>query len=269
MTLQSGQVFHWHEWNGGFAGLIGGEPVFIAQPAPDLLQCSPGMAEKARVYLGLDHDLPAIAATFPQGDAVLERAVAWCPGLRVLRQPHWECLATFITSALKQVSHIRRMSLALRERFGRPIAGPGLPLQYSYPDPAALAAAGEAALRECGLGFRASYLHRAAVDFMEGKLDFEVLSTLPDADALQSLCSLFGVGEKIASCALLFAWERHGAFPIDVWIERALRDLYFPRRRSISARAVREFAHRHFGPNRGYAQQFLFHWARMTDCGRK
>jgi N-glycosylase/DNA lyase len=227
------------------------------------------MEERAWRYLGLDHDLKAITATFPAGDAVLERAMAWCPGLRLLRQPYWECLATFITSSLKQVPHIRRISLTLRERFGQPVVSPGLPVQHTYPDPEALAAAGETALRECGLGYRAPFLHRAALALASGSVDPLSVAGLPDADALTALCSLHGVGEKIASCALLFAWERHGMFPIDVWIERALRDLYFPRRKSITARSIREFAMKHFGPYRGYAQQFLFHWARLTDCGRK
>jgi N-glycosylase/DNA lyase len=268
-TLGSGQVFHWHEWEGGYAGLIGTEAVYLRQPDPHTLLCSAGMTEKARHYLGLDHDLPAIAATFPAGDAVLERAIAWCPGLRLIRQPHWECLATFITSSLKQVPHIRRISLTLRERFGKAVTAAGLPPQFAYPTPGALAAAGEAALRECGLGYRAPFLHRAAQALANGSMDPHAVAALPDAEALAALCSLHGVGEKIASCALLFAWERHGAFPIDVWIERALRDLYFPKRRTVTARRIREFAGKHFGPHRGYAQQFLFHWARLTDCGRK
>lgn len=269
-TLQSGQAFHWHEWEGGFAGLIGDEPVFLSQPETGTLQCTRGMAEMVSPYLGLDHDMDKITASFPPSDDVLGRAIAWCPGLRLLRQPQWECLATFITSSLKQVPHIRRISLRLRERFGQPVKEIGLPLLHTYPSPATLAAAGETALRECGLGYRAPFLHRAAEAITSGRVDIEAIALLPDAEALDALCTLHGVGEKIASCALLFGWERHGVFPIDVWIERALRDLYFPRRRrKLSTRNVRDFAWRHFGPNRGYAQQFLFHWARLTDCGKK
>lgn len=268
-TLSSGQVFHWHELNGGYAGLIGDEAVFITQPAPDRLECPPGMEEMVTSYLGLDHDMEAIAASFPGNDAALEQAISWCPGLRLVRQPKWECLATFITSSLKQVPHIRRISLTLRERFGRQLSAPGVPLQFTYPSPEALASAGEAALRECGLGYRAAFLHRTARDVAEGRIDLEGINAMADADALAALCQLHGVGEKIASCALLFGWERHGAFPIDVWIERALRELYFSRRRNVTTRKIRDFAWKHFGPARGYAQQFLFHWARLTDCGRK
>ena len=268
-TLQSGQAFHWEMYRDGFAGLIADQPVYLNQPDAHVLQCSPGMTATVRSYLGLNHDMATIAASFPQSDSVLRGAIEWCPGLRILRQPHWECLATFITSSLKQVPHIRRISLTLRERFGHPVSVSGLPVMYTYPTPSALATAGEARLRECGLGYRAAFLHRAASAIAAGSVDLDAITELPDSDSLAALCALHGVGEKIASCALLFAWERYGAFPIDVWIERALRNLYFPRRRKLSARQIRDFARRHFGPHRGYAQQFLFHWARLTDCGKK
>jgi N-glycosylase/DNA lyase len=268
-TLNSGQVFHWHAWRRGMAGLIGDEPVFLKQTSRFELLCPRGKEGLVRHYLGLDHDLAAITRAFPSADPCLTRALSWCPGLRLLRQPRWECLATFITSSLKQVTHIRQMSLTLRKRFGRPVEGRGLPLQHSYPSPEVIAEAGEVALRECGLGYRAAFLHRAAVEIANGRVDLEAISSLSDGAALKALGSLHGVGEKIASCALLFAWERYGVFPIDVWIERVLRELYFPRRRKLSTRQIRAFAWKHFGPQRGYAQQFLFHWARMTSCGTK
>ena len=265
-TLQSGQVFHWHRHEDGWAGLIGDTPVWIRQPASGLLHCTPGQAGPVRTYLGLDHDLTALAATFPPEDRPLATAMAWCPGLRILRQPAWECLATFITSSLKQVPHIRRISLTLRERFGRPVPAAGLPPQWTYPTCAALAAAGETALRACGLGYRAAFLHRTASDIAEGRFDLPTVAALPDDEARAALCQLHGVGEKIANCALLFGWQRLAAFPVDVWVERVLRQLYFANDPAISPRALRDFARTHFGPAGGYAQQFLFHHARMSGA---
>jgi N-glycosylase/DNA lyase len=266
-TLNSGQAFHWTPWREGFVGLIGNEPLYLAQPESGILVCSSGFTEKASTYLGLDHPILEISRTFPDMDIMLNRAISFCRGIRLLKQPHWECLATFITSSLKQVPHIRQISLRLRERFGERVERPGLPVLYAYPSPEKLAAAGETALRECGLGYRAAFLHRAAKDIASGVFNISKISSLPDNEALAQLCTLHGVGEKIASCALLFAWERHGVFPIDVWIERVLRQLYFPRRRKLTSREIRDFAHQHFGPYRGYAQQYLFHWARLTRCG--
>ncbi len=266
-TLGSGQVFHWQSRGAGFAAAAGEVPLYLEQQGHEL-RCTAGQGILASHYLGLDHDMGKITAAFPSEDAVLQRAMNWCPSLRILRQPRWECLATFITSSLKQVPHIRKISLALRESFGRRIESPGLPVLYSYPSPAVLAAAGEEALRKHGLGYRAAFLHQAAVAVARGKLDLNAVVAMEDADALEALRSLKGVGEKVASCALLFGWERHGAFPIDVWVDRVLRQLY-PRCRRMKPPRLRDFARRHFGPMRGYAQQFLFHWARLTDCGAK
>lgn len=263
-TLESGQVFHWHRHEGGWAGLIGSDPVWIAQPEPGRLICTSGREESVRSYLGLDHDLTAITAGFPAGDEPLAAAMAWCPGLRIIRQPGWECLATFITSSLKQVPHIRKISLTLRSRFGVPVRASGLPEQWAYPTPAALAAAGEAALRECGLGYRAAFLHRTASEIAEGRFSLETVSRLADDQARAALCTLHGVGEKIANCALLFGWQRLAAFPVDTWVERVLRKLYFAENPEVGARALRDFARSHFGPAGGYAQQFLFHHARMA-----
>lgn len=280
-TLGSGQVFHWQPSDeprtGAFLGLIDRTPVILRQPAPSRLEIitgalsaasavpAPNIAADVSRYLALDHDLDAIVASFPSGDTALAAAVAHAPGLRLIRQPPWECLATFITSSLKQVPHIARISHTLRRRFGERLDCLGQTL-HTYPSPAALARAGEHALRECGLGYRAPYLAATARLVDSGKLDLAFLTdpAVPDDDALVRLTAAPGVGVKVASCVLLFAGQRLGFFPIDVWIERTLRERYFPRRRHFPSGFLARFARRHFGPCRGYAQQFLFHHARAS-----
>jgi hypothetical protein len=73
-----------------------------------------------------------------------------------------------------------------------------------------------------------------------------------------------GVGAKIANCVMLFAYERLRAFPIDVWIERVLREKYFPRKGKATVQRLREFSETYFGEHGGYAQQYLFHYARAA-----
>ncbi len=264
-TLNSGQVFHWHFDGERHYGLIADTPVWIRQTGPGTLETDPAHAALVSSYLALDHDLDRMRKTLPKKDSVLRQAMRYAPGIRILRQPHWECLATFITSSLKQVAHIRQISLTLRERFGTPVAGPGGTTLYTYPTPAALADAGEAALRACGLGYRAAFLHQTAALIADGRFDLKSLAPLEDDAALAKLCCLPGVGPKIAQCTLLFAYERLGVFPIDVWIERALRELYFTdQKETATPRQLRDFAHTHFGPYRGYAQQWIFHHARTS-----
>jgi N-glycosylase/DNA lyase len=100
-----------------------------------------------------------------------------------------------------------------------------------------------------------------------GQADLETWSALSDVDLRKRLCGLPGVGPKIANCVMLFAYERLRAFPIDVWIERVLREHYLPRLRKMTAHRLREFTENYFGEHGGYAQQYLFHYARVGQRG--
>ena len=185
----------------------------------------------------------------------------FCHGLRIIRQPKWECLATFICSSMKQVAHIRQISLALRKRFGeqRRIADQ---LVYTFASQRRVAQASEKELRDCKLGYRAKNLRATARLVSSGQADLEAWSALSDAELRKQLCALPGVGPKIANCVMLFAYERLRAFPIDVWIERVLRQHYFSRRKKMTAQRLRQFSETYFGEHSGYAQQYLFHHAR-------
>lgn len=265
-TLKSGQLFHWEPavLNDcpGYAGCVGGRgPSFITQSDDGRVFGLTNDDALLSRYFGLDHAIESIHATFPQGDSVLAEAIAYCPGIRLARQPMWECLATFITSSLKQVAHIRAISMKLRSRYGvaHELAGKTF---YSYPEPQALARAGEDALRECSLGYRAKSLHLAAQAMESGSFDLEGMENEEDpAKVMAALLELHGVGEKIANCVLLFSGGFHGAFPIDVWIERILRENY---RKRVRGPKLQKWAVDYFGENAGYAQQYLFHFARKT-----
>lgn len=215
-------------------------------------------------FLALDHDMVAIGKALSRGGAALRRAVAFAPGLRILRQPKWECLASFITSPLKQIAHIRAISLTLRAKYGRRLDdGPDGQGIFSYPEALALARAGEVALRGCALGYRAKGLAATAARVADGRADLEAWADLPSPELRQRLMALPGVGPKIADCVLLFAYARLEAFPVDVWISRAVRDGYF-HGAEMSEKAIIAFAVERFGAYAGYAQQYLFHHARIN-----
>lgn len=265
-TLKSGQLFHWEALTldgvPGYAGCIGDAgPCWIAQPEPERVLTLPGQEAVVGRYFGLDQALSEIQASFPENDPVLAAAIAYAPGIRVARQPVWECLATFITSSLKQVVHIRAISMTLRQRYGTCHRFEGRDF-YAYPEPEALAAAGERQLRECALGYRAKSLALAAAAVASGRVDLRAVEATADrTEARDALMELHGVGEKIANCALLFSCGQWGAFPIDVWIERILREHY---RKRVKGAKLQAWAERYFGCNAGYAQQYLFHFARKT-----
>ena len=294
-TLDSGQAFRWQPCGDSWTGVIGRRPVRLTSLRNGIRAQTTGAVtdwQWLRDYLQTNVDMAAVLKTFPD-DAPMRDAVAACRGLRVLRQDPWECLASFILSSTKQIVQIRQIVALLCERFGEPmttnlaaadVSRRTFPLQevsadsrprlrfggfglnknhllHSFPTPQRIAAITEADLRSCKMGFRAPHLLAAARQIAGGQFDLERLRQLPQAEAREELMKLRGVGHKIADCVLLFAYGFDGAFPVDVWIERALRELYFPRRR-VSAKRLQHFAATHFGPHAGYAQQYLFHYMR-------
>src|SRR5204863_5399686 len=215
-TLNCGQVFHWEKSGAGFVGAIGDKAVYVEQRG-DQLHFAGATAKVIANYFSLDHPLANICRSFPRDPAMMA-ARDFCRGLRIIRQPRWECLATFICSSMKQVAHIRQISLALRKRFGtkRMIS---LNHVYDFPSAERLGRSSERELRECALGYRAKNLLATARLVASGDADLDGWSQLPDEGLRERLCELPGVGAKVANCVMLFAYERLRAFPIDVWIE--------------------------------------------------
>jgi N-glycosylase/DNA lyase len=258
-TLDSGQVFHWENCGDGFVGTIG-EKAIYAEQRGDRLFFAGVNGKVIANYFSLDHPLAEICRTFPD-DPVMSAARDFCQGLRIIRQPRWECLATFITSSMKQVAHIRQMSLALRQRYGKALRISDRAV-HTFPTAERIAQLTEQDLRACALGYRAKNLLATARRVSGGEADLDEWGKLPDESLRGRLCELPGVGAKVANCVMLFAYERLRAFPIDVWIERVLKQKYFPRRRNVSAAELRAFCETYFGEHGGYAQQYLFHHAR-------
>jgi N-glycosylase/DNA lyase len=263
-TLTSGQAFRWRRNGQDWSGVVGGNWVGLRQEHCLIT------AQTARTvpdwtwlvdYLQTHVNLIEVLNTFPD-DEPMRAAVAACRGLRLLRQNTWECLASFILSSTKQIVQIQQIVELLCERFGEPIATPpGHPLVFGFPSAERLAGVNEVELRACKMGFRAPYLREAATAIVSGHFNPGTLSQLPTETARAELMKLKGVGAKIADCVLLFAGGFPSAFPVDVWVMKALRQLYFPRRR-VSAAQLRQFTESYFGPNAGYAQQYLFHYMR-------
>ena len=265
-TLTCGQAFRWQGRDRSWAGVIGPHWVRLhADPASITAETAQPVADWDWLTHGLqlELDLSAVVRTFPD-DEPMRAAVAACRGLRLLRQDPWECLASFILSSTKQIVQIRQIIALLCERYGEPLAvAPTWPPAFTFPSPARLARATEAELRACKMGFRAPYLRATAGLVASGQFDLARLQALPVAIARDELMKLPGVGRKIADCVLLFAYGFPSAFPVDVWVMKALRQLYFPRRR-LSLPRLHTFAATHFGPCAGYAQQYLFHYMRTT-----
>lgn len=269
-TLASGQAFRWRLKNGGWEGVIGQHWVRLEQKSGQVRAVT-GVAVKDWLwlerYLQVQVNLAEVVVSFPQ-DVPMCESVAACHGLRLLQQEPWECLASFILSSTKQIVQIQQIVELLCVRYGEKVVSPEAgELVYAFPTAERLARCTEAELRESKMGFRAKYLLAAAKAVSEGRLDLESLRAMSCAEARERLMELPGVGRKIADCVLLFAYGFQEAFPVDVWVLKALQQLYFPKRRA-SAKRLAKFTATYFGPYSGYAQQYLFHYMR-TQIGRR
>jgi N-glycosylase/DNA lyase len=272
-TLGSGQAFRWHPTaDGAWEGVIGCEYVLLRE-APNQIEAHSWAAQPdwsaIQHYLQTNIDIDAITATFPD-DPPMRAAIEACGGLRLLRQNPWECLASFILSSTKQIVQIQQIVAAVCCCYGDEIQipDPRSPIRNSFPSAARLAGLTEAQLRSCKMGFRAPYLLETARIVATGQIELESLRIQPTPKAREMLCELPGVGEKIANCVLLFAYGFQDAFPVDVWVQKAIRQLYFPKRKP-SPKRLRRFVETHFGPNAGYAQQYLFHYMRTQRGGQE
>ena len=270
VTLDCGQSFRWRrEPDGAWAGVVGDALVRLRRERADLvIESAPTppaeMAGLLWEYLRMDDDLPAIQRRLAR-DARVGAAVRAYPGLRVLRQPPWETLASFILSATSNIPRIAGTVERLAAAYGPPVVLDGL-TRHAFPSPERLAEVGERPLRALGCGFRAPYLAAAAEAVATGELPLDALRGAPYAELLERLTVLRGVGDKIADCVMLFALDRTEAFPVDRWVHRALRDWY-----GIDARRYRDartWARAQFGADAGYANHYLFWRMRSSRPAR-
>ena len=271
-SLESGQSHRWRREGDWYFGVISGNLVkvrqagnaieFLSQPASEA-----EVAPLLQSYLRLDDDIEAIYAEISRDPRVAEMIDRY-PGLRLLRIDPWECLVSFICSANSNIPRIHLVVERMSEAYGDPVEIDGH-IRHSFPSPPQLAAAGEMELRRLGLGFRAPYVDKTANLVAEGALDLDELVRIPYLEAKARLMECPGIGSKIADCIAVFSLEKLEAFPIDVWVRRALGEWYFPGQKTPTDRVLLEWALEHFGRYGGYAQQYLFHGRRLERRGPK
>lgn len=261
LTLRSGQFFRFRPADGGFEIATHGRLLFARQSGDRLLV--DGVDEAfARWFFGLNDDIAASHAFFRK-DPVLRPHLARVQGLRLLRQDPWECAVAFICSSCSNIPRITRNVEDLARRFGAPIALDDR-RWHALPTPGMINDARR--LRPVRLGYRARYLSAASRRVSPAWL--ESLRRLPLVDARTALRTIPGVGEKVAECVLLFSLGFGEAFPVDVWIRRAMRRLYF-RGRRVPDRSMMGFALKRFGPHAGLAQQILYVLAKPVPGPRR
>lgn len=266
-TVTSGQCFRWTLTPGGARGVVDGTVSVVRQMPEGLAIAWEGPEQPPEHlvrHLGADQPLVQIEAALA-ADPVIRRLLAYTSGIAIMRQDPWECLVSYVISAFNNIPKIQLSVRKLSERFGEPIAR--TTGEWTFPPPERLADATLRDLRACALGYRARYVREIARLVADRRIDLGAVASMPFGEARDALLALPGVGEKVADCVLLFGLGRREAFPVDVWVQRAVERWYFGGR-SRTPRAIRAWAADRFGALAGYAQQHLFAGVRRQGLGR-
>ena len=260
--LDGGQSFRWRLttddcWVGVF-----GRTAAMLRSGPDGLEWrglkgADGTEPALLAYLDAEGTQARLSEALPwRSDPVLCAARAAFPGLRILRQDPHETLIGFLCSSNKRILQIRVMVAGLAEKLGDRLGADF----HALPTWSALAAADEAVLRSCALGYRAAFLRGTAERLLARPRWAEEFAALDTAALLAELQTLPGVGPKVAACVALFGFGRLESFPVDTWVVQALADAYGLR--GWKPAQLEQFGRAHFGPAAGLAQQYLFSAAR-------
>ncbi len=288
-TLESGQVFRWQRSGEWWIGEVAGGAIKVMQEG-EWLRCISSSEHVGSNFVGsyfrLDDDLDGVLAPL-MSDEFMARAAQEFYGMHLMRQDKWECLASFLLATNANIPRIKGMVGSVCARFGEPFEFDGA-THHSFPTPEVLASLSVSDLSDCGLGYRAAFLKRVAASVRDDRIDFAELSSLPYREAHQLLLAelrgekvLLGVGPKVADCVLLYSCGKDEAFPIDVWIGRALAKwypkLFTPELRKKLAKdgkarmgeadyyRVSDRVRAKLGKYAGYAQQYLYALARSAD----
>lgn len=253
--LDCGQCFRWEKLEtGAWRGLVRGCCRTVKQEKDTLVFCDVGMDEFNAIwydYFDFGRDYGKVREILSKDDT-MRRALEFTPGMRVLRQEPWEALCSFILSQNNNIKRIRGLVARLCENFGEPVPG-----GFAFPSPECIASLSEDELLPVRCGFRAGYVLDAARKVSSGAVDFSAIDKLPLQEAGLELQKIRGVGPKVAACALLYGFDRVESVPVDVWIDRALKEFY-PDGMPAQIAGIA-----------GIGQQYLFHYIRNRDAAVK
>lgn len=263
-TFTCGQCFRWIPENEGYIGIASGRALYAEQHGDKIILYDTTMREYEtfwRGYFHLDENYDAVKRILSE-DAALAEAIAYGGGIRILRQDLWECMVSFIISANNNIPRIQKIIALLCRNFGEPIGYRGK-TYYTFPSPECLCTLTRDELSVIRAGFRDRYILDAAQKAAAGDISLDTLSDMDTETARQQLTSVCGIGNKVADCILLFGLGRYEVFPIDVWMRRIMENLYFGKETAVDE--IMSFARRQFGLLAGYAQQYLFYYAREKE----
>ena len=262
--LECGQCFRWEKVGElNYIGVAHGRVIEVIQEDDKVTILNTNEEDFNNIwldYFDLKRDYSEIKAGLAH-DEILGKSVEYGYGIRLLNQEHFELLISFIISARNSIPSIMKTIKKISEKWGTPIEYKGN-TYYTFPTPEQLKDATEEEIKETGASFRSKYIVDTIAKVNENSYDFnlERISKLNTDECHVALQNFKGVGSKVADCIMLFSMRKYSAFPVDVWVKRAM--IFFYGAEDASLNKIRIFARDKFGELAGFAQQYLFYYAR-------
>lgn len=267
--FECGQCFRWiREEDNSYTGVAKGKVVNVSNKNGAIEIINSTLDDFINIwfeYFDLGRDYSQIKKLLAKDD-IMKKAIEFGHGIRILKQDTWEALISFIISANNRIPMIMKVVSSISNMYGEELLFNGKKY-YSFPDVKKLACSGVEELSACKGGFRCKYIVEAATLINKGIIDLQGISKLRTEDARDLLKNFPGVGNKVADCTLLYSGTKQNVFPTDVWVKRVMEELYFNREASL--KEIQEFAGSYFGELSGFAQQYLFYFARENKIGLK
>ncbi len=264
-TLECGQAFNFEKLEENFYRLTAfGRVLYLKQDDEKILMYPTNKEDFDNIwvnYFDLNTDYEYIYNKFVK-DETLRPLVEYGDGIRILKQEKWECLISFIISQNNRIPQIKKCINYFGENFGEKIEN-----GFAFPTPEQLSLKTVEELMESKVGFRSKYIYDCTSKVVNGEIKLEEIQEKTRDEIAQELMKIKGVGVKVANCVLLFAFSKGEAFPVDVWIKRAMETLYFEGKEQ-KADYIQSFAEEKFGEFSGIVQQYIFYYARDNSLGK-
>ncbi|MBX4271442.1 DNA-3-methyladenine glycosylase family protein [Clostridium estertheticum] len=263
--FECGQCFRWNKQeSGNYIGVAYGKVIEVEKNEMEVKIYNINEEEFEKIwcdYFDLKREYTVIKEKFRK-DPLLERSVNFGYGIRLLQQEPFELTISFIISSNNRIPMIKRAINRLSEKWGKAIEYKG-ETYYTFPTAAELDKASIEEIQSCGLGFRSKYVKDAVHRIYAGEVNLEFIKSCDDDICHQELQKLSGIGPKVSDCIMLFSMQKYSAFPVDVWVKRAMQFFYLAP--DVSLPKIRIFARDKFENLAGFAQQYLFYYARENN----
>lgn len=269
-VFECGQCFRWlREDDGSYTGVVHGKVINVKKENDLIIFDNTNKEDFENIwfdYFDLGRNYGEIKKQLKVMDEYLEKATEFGKGIRILQQDGWEMLISFIISANNRIPMIQRAINNLSERYGKFIGEYRGKKYYAFPTPEELSTVSVEDIRACQTGFRDKYI-KSVVDYVnENNEDVLSYRKLDTSECIKELVKFNGVGPKVADCIALFGMQKYDTFPVDVWVKRVMEEFYVED--NLSLPKIRKFALDKFGDLAGFAQQYLFYYARELGIGR-